>query len=92
MDDSMTVRVSFLRRLKIRHDCYEARNVAEALEMLKRHPIDLVITDVIMPGLSGVELLRIVMERYPQTAVVVVSSVDARSAPSMPCGSERSTI
>jgi two-component system NtrC family sensor kinase len=68
--------MSFLRLLRVRHECFEAQNVAEALELLKQQSIDLVITDVIMPGLSGVELLRIVMDRYPQTAVVVVSSVD----------------
>ncbi|MCC7308038.1 MAG: response regulator [Acidobacteria bacterium] len=76
VDDSPTVRASLLRLLKQHYECCEAANVAEALEKLKTAPISLVITDVIMPGLSGVELLRIVMDRYPQTAVIVVSSVD----------------
>jgi len=76
VDDSPTVRASLLRLLKQHYECCEAANVAEALEKLKAAPISLVITDVIMPGLSGVELLRIVMDRYPQTAVIVVSSVD----------------
>ncbi len=76
VDDSATVRSSFARRLRDQHDCFEARNVSEALDLLRQQPIDLVITDVIMPGLSGVELLRIVTERYPNTGVVVVSSVD----------------
>jgi two-component system NtrC family sensor kinase len=76
VDDSATVRMSFLRLLRDQHECIEARNVAEALEQLKQRSVGLVITDVIMPGLSGVELLRIVMDRYPKTAVVVVSSVD----------------
>lgn len=76
VDDSATVRSSFARKLRTSHECLEARNVSEALDLLRQQPIDLVITDVIMPGLSGVELLRIVTERYPDTAVVVVSSVD----------------
>ncbi len=76
VDDSVTVRASFIRLLKRQYDCYEASNVPDALKKLREYPIGLVVTDVIMPGLSGVELLRIVMERYPQTAVVVVSSVD----------------
>lgn len=75
-DDSATVRFSFSRLLRDRYECFEVQNVAEALEQLKLRPFDLVITDVIMPGLSGVELLRIVLDRYPQTAVIVVSGVD----------------
>ena len=48
----------------------------EAFDQLKKRQIDLVITDVIMPGLSGVELLRKVIDSYPQTAVIIVSGVD----------------
>ncbi len=76
VDDSATVRKSFSKLLCLRYDCYEAQNVIEAFDLLKKRPIDLVITDVIMPGLSGVELLRKVIESYPQTAVIVVSGVD----------------
>lgn len=76
VDDSVTVRASYIRLLKRNYECCEASNVPDALKKLKEYPIGLVVTDVIMPGLSGVELLRTVMERYPQTAVVVVSSVD----------------
>lgn len=76
VDDSATVRKSFSRLLCLRYDCYEAQNVIEALDQLKKRRIDLVITDVIMPGLSGVELLRKVIDHYPQTAVIVVSGVD----------------
>ena len=76
VDDSATVRKSFSRLLSLRYDCYEAQNVIDAFEQLKKREIDLVITDVIMPGLSGVELLRKVIESYPRTAVIVVSGVD----------------
>ncbi len=76
VDDSTTVRKSLSRLLVSRYDCFEAQNVAEALEQLKKRPVELVITDVIMPGLSGVELLRKIVDQYPQTAVIVVSGVD----------------
>lgn len=76
VDDSATVRKSFSKLLCERYDCFEAQNVLEAFEQLKFRQIDLVITDVIMPGLSGVELLRKVIESYPRTAVIVVSGVD----------------
>jgi len=76
VDDSATVRMSFSRLLSAQYECFEAENVIDAFEQLKKREIDLVITDVIMPGLSGVELLRKVIESYPRTAVIVVSGVD----------------
>ncbi len=76
VDDSATIRLHYVRLLQDRYDCIQAQNTAEALEKLKQYPIDLVITDVMMPGLSGVELLRIILDRYPQTVVIIVSGVD----------------
>jgi two-component system, NtrC family, sensor kinase len=76
VDDSAVVRKSFQMQLRDRYDCSEARNVLEALELLKRETFELVITDVIMPGLSGIELLRKVIETFRETAVIVVSGVD----------------
>jgi len=36
---------------------YEARSGTEALDVLKRKVIDLMVTDAIMPGMSGAELM-----------------------------------
>lgn len=76
VDDSPVVRKAFARSLSIRYDCSEAGSVVEAFELLKKTEFELVITDIIMPGLSGIELLRRVIDSYPKTAVLVVSGVD----------------
>lgn len=76
VDDSAVVRRSFANFLSADYDCHEAESVLEAFEALKANEYDLVITDVIMPGLSGIELLRKVIDTYPNTAVLVVSGVD----------------
>lgn len=76
VDDSTTVRKAVSKLLISNYDCYEAQNFSEAFEHLKKRQIELVITDVIMPGLSGVELLCKIVESYPQTAVIVLSGVD----------------
>jgi DNA-binding NtrC family response regulator len=47
-----------------------------SLNVLKTEEFGLVITDMIMPGLSGIELLRKVIESYPYTAVIMVSGID----------------
>ena len=52
----------------------EAQTGSEALEHLQRQATDLVITDMQMPGMSGVELLKRLRSRYPNIVVVLVSA------------------
>ena len=75
-DDSATVRKIFAKHLSARYNCFEAASVPEALAQLAKTEFALVIADVIMPGLSGVELLRKIVENYPYTGVIMVSGVD----------------
>lgn len=76
VDDSAVVRRSFANHLSGRYSCTEADSVNEALDYLKQNDYALVIADIIMPGLSGVELLRKIIENYPNTAVIMVSGID----------------
>ena len=76
VDDSSTVRKIFAKALSVRYECHEASSAGEALGQLNAHPFALVITDMIMPGLSGTELLRKITEGYPDTAVIMVSGVN----------------
>jgi signal transduction histidine kinase len=76
VDDSAVVRRSFAKQLSASYDCVEAESAIDALGCLRGAHFDLVITDIMMPGLSGIELLRKIIESYPGTAVLVVSGVD----------------
>src|ERR687896_1244994 len=55
--------------------CYEAGDGADALRVLEAHPATLVLTDVRMPRMDGIELLRQVRARYPETAVMMLTAV-----------------
>ncbi len=62
----------------LRRDGYRvlgASNAMEALSLLESHsrPIDLLITDVMMPGMNGVELARRLMPSHPAMKVLLVS-------------------
>ncbi|CAN5622298.1 hypothetical protein BH10ACI3_BH10ACI3_09660 [soil metagenome] len=76
VDDSPTVRKMFSLYLSPGYHCEEAGSFDEALDVLRADDFDVVITDIIMPGLSGIELLRKIVEEFPNIAVIVVSGVD----------------
>jgi CheY-like chemotaxis protein len=58
---------------------FEAASLGEALEVLgtARPAVQLVITDVVMPELNGVDLARIIREQWPATAVLFMSAFPA---------------
>ncbi len=76
VDDEPSVRYLFAACLSERYECVQAGSVMEAFAQLAGGEFDLVITDVLMPGLSGVELLRKIIETYPYTSVIMVSGVN----------------
>lgn len=57
-------------------DCTTALSGEEALSVLKREPVAAVISDLNMPGISGLELLAEVHRRYPHLAFLVTTGVD----------------
>ena len=55
--------------------CIEAGNGIEALEQLASHAVTLVLSDLRMPKMDGVELLREIRNRFPDCAVVMITAV-----------------
>jgi signal transduction histidine kinase len=76
VDDEESVRRLFADYLGDSYSCEIAADAQEALELLSRRAFALVISDMQMPGLSGIELLRKITEYYPDTAVIMVSGID----------------
>ena len=77
VDDEEGVR-KVLRRFLERqgHECLEASNTAEARERLKENTFDLLISDIRMPGESGLVLVREATYDFPDLATIMVTAVD----------------
>ncbi len=76
VDDEEPIRTLFASCLGERYSCVTAADAQEALVLLAADTFALVISDMQMPGLSGVELLRRITEQFPDTAVIMASGVD----------------
>jgi len=76
VDDEAGVREMFAAHLRETFECKTASSAEEALVELAIRPYALVISDMIMPGRNGIELLREIAMRYSDTAVIMVSGVD----------------
>jgi two-component system, NtrC family, sensor kinase len=81
VDDDEHVRRA-LRRVLRRTNCeiLEAPDAAVGLELLTQGLVHVVVSDYRMPGMSGVEFLRIVKERYPRTQRVLLTGQADTSA------------
>lgn len=76
VDDEEAVRRLYSTYLGEIYSCATAGDAQEALEILSRQSFALVLSDIQMPGLGGVELLRRIVKLYPETAVIMISGLD----------------
>lgn len=74
VDDEEVIRdllVSFL--MKEGYSIQTASSGVEALEELSKNSFDLVVTDINMPGMSGLDLLKNIRQQYPDTVVLIMT-------------------
>lgn len=73
IDDDPAVRQLLDMLFSDTHECHTADRAEQAIEFLEFQNYDVVITDVSMPGLGGVEILRHIRQRHSSTPVIVIS-------------------
>lgn len=80
VEDDDAVRRSLVKLLdRNRYSCVPAATASEAHALLNESDFDLVLTNMDMPGGSGLDLLMLVAERHKDVATVVVTSADDAS-------------
>src|ERR1700752_692857 len=73
-DDESLRRVTQAQLERSGYETAVACDVPQALEILASEPKDLIICDLNLPGLSGMELLKTVRAEYAETAVVILTA------------------
>jgi two-component system response regulator PilR (NtrC family) len=78
VDDDAAIRDVLYDLFADWHVCHVAATAERALAYLAEEDYDVILTDISMPGLSGVELLGRVRETRPEVRVIVISGIDDR--------------
>ena len=78
VDDDDAVRDVLYDVLCDEHLCHSASTAEQALAFIREQPYDVVLTDISMPGLSGVELLGHLRQTQPDTPVIIISGIGDR--------------
>ena len=77
IDDHEMVREGLKAMLAKEHDFEivgDAANAEQAYELIARLHPDVILLDIRLPGVSGIEVCRTVTERYPETAVIILTT------------------
>lgn len=78
VDDDDPVRVMLARLLRTQgYKVLQAAHAIQAREVLAEHTPDLVISDIVMPGDSGIELRRGILKDHPGLPVILISGYSA---------------
>ncbi len=75
VDDDETIRDTLYELLSDCYVCQTAETAEKAFARLEADEYDVVLTDISMPGLSGLELLGHVRQKFPETPVIIISGI-----------------
>lgn len=76
VDDDATIREVLQELFGAEHTCHTAETAEKALSLLEAKPYAVAIVDISLPGMSGLELLGHIRQRWPETHVIIITGID----------------
>jgi len=77
LEDEPAIREVLTEYMKLQdYEVICAQDGAQALELLKDLPFDLAVLDIMVPRVSGLEVLSYIKENVPQTATVMLTALE----------------
>lgn len=80
VDDEEYIRKSVIKTIEISElnfdNVFDAKNSTEALDILDKYDVQIVITDINMPNINGLEFTRIIKEKFENISVGIISGYD----------------
>jgi len=73
VDDDAVIRGMLYELFSEKYECHTASTAEEAFQYLEVENYDAILTDIAMPGLTGIELLKRVQLRDSETPVILIS-------------------
>lgn len=93
VDDDDPVRVMLARLLRTQgYSVSQAKDADNARKVLDAQRPDLVISDIVMPGESGIELRRTIAGRWPELPVILISGHSAEGPAEFAAGTPNTTF
>jgi DNA-binding NarL/FixJ family response regulator len=74
IEDIHSIREAIMDLLTSKYDVFGAENYDEALAHLEQKQIDLTITDIRLPGKSGIDIVKHIQQEYPQTLYALMTA------------------
>jgi CheY-like chemotaxis protein len=79
IDDDPLIQATLpLALQELGHEVVQALDGKQALKEMRQRPLDLVIADVLMPEVDGLELLRVLQKEHPQVPLIAMSGGSSR--------------
>ncbi|MFN5704267.1 MAG: response regulator transcription factor [bacterium] len=75
-DEEMSIKLIEMQLLKDNHQILTSTDGREAVDIIKNEQPDLVISDIMMPFMSGLELLEIIKAENKKIPVILISALD----------------
>ncbi|MEM0991908.1 MAG: response regulator [Bacteroidota bacterium] len=76
IDDEADNLMAFKRLFRRQYNIFITENAVEAVDLVAKHQIDLVLSDYKMPKLTGVEVLQQVSENFPKVSRLIVTGFE----------------